>query len=362
MIYGLPYKGSKNTIAEMIVDALPTGSNFCDCCCGGGAILQAATLSGKFQSVTGYDINKAIVGLIEATMIDHGTIDYEKVQLVTKEQFYERRDRNETVEDWLSRYIASFGFNGMEYLWGENRLKYKYLMQNAISLPTVEERRNALRDFITLVTKERPNLSDDDFKNLCHIEQASNLARIHQVEDIMRNRKTKTKLQVFCGSMFDIPFEKYDVLYFDPPYAGTKGYQNKQFSSLMFKALLKVLVESGKTVFVSEYNSPDPMFTEIWSAKKRMTQDAYKNTTVTEKLFYGGTKEEYEKLSGVAALEHPDTGSDSAVHDNPDGGAEPTVCIGADTTEGSGESKADDNSDDNWNRWCNEQGYPFRLG
>ena len=61
MIYGLPYKGSKNIIAERIVAALPSGTNFVDCCCGGGAIVQAATLSGKFKTVTGYDINKSIV-------------------------------------------------------------------------------------------------------------------------------------------------------------------------------------------------------------------------------------------------------------------------------------------------------------
>ena len=38
MVYGLPYKGSKNIIANRIVDALPSGTNFVDCCCGGGAI------------------------------------------------------------------------------------------------------------------------------------------------------------------------------------------------------------------------------------------------------------------------------------------------------------------------------------
>ena len=70
MVYGLPYKGSKNIIAKRIVDALPSGTNFVDCCCGGGAIVQAATLSGKFNTVTGYDINKSIIGLLQATMVD----------------------------------------------------------------------------------------------------------------------------------------------------------------------------------------------------------------------------------------------------------------------------------------------------
>ena len=42
MNLGLPYKGSKNTIAFDIVNALPRGKKFLDACCGGGAILMAA--------------------------------------------------------------------------------------------------------------------------------------------------------------------------------------------------------------------------------------------------------------------------------------------------------------------------------
>lgn len=322
MNYGLPYKGSKNTIAERIIEQLPSGEHFVDCCCGGGAILQAAVLSGKYKTVTGYDINKAIVGLVEATMVVFGQIDYESVRLVTKEEFYARRDRNETLLDWLSRYIASFGFNGMEYMWGENRIKLKYLMQQAISAGSVEERRCALRDFMVSITKDRP--SDEDFKNLCHIEQATNLKRFREVEETMKARKTKTKLRVVCGSMYDIPFEKYDVIYFDPPYEGTKGYQNKQFSGIMFRALLSALQQAGKSVFVSEYNCPCDGYTEVWNASKRMTQDAYKNTNVTERLFYGGSEETYKNLPGVGT--QSDTGNDTAVHVDTDGGTDTPIC------------------------------------
>ena len=101
MVYGLPYKGSKNIIAKRIVDALPSGTNFVDCCCGGGAIVQAATLSGKFKTVTGYDISKSIIGLLQATMVDFGKIDYENFPVVSKEEFCAARDRNETINDFL---------------------------------------------------------------------------------------------------------------------------------------------------------------------------------------------------------------------------------------------------------------------
>jgi site-specific DNA-adenine methylase len=38
MRYGLPYKGSKNGIAEWIIDNLPSAEWFVDLFCGGGAV------------------------------------------------------------------------------------------------------------------------------------------------------------------------------------------------------------------------------------------------------------------------------------------------------------------------------------
>jgi hypothetical protein len=116
---------------------------------------------------------------------------------------------------------------------------------------------------------------------MTHIEQLTNLNRIHEVELAMKGYKSKTKLQVFCKSKFDIPFENFDVVYFDPPYQNTTGYQRGTFSQIMFKALLKVLIDSGKMVFVSEYNAPADGFVEVASFKKRTLPGA---TTFAEDL------------------------------------------------------------------------------
>ena len=96
--------------------------------------------------------------------------------------------------------------------------------------------------------------------------------------------------------MFDIPFENFDVVYFDPPYQNTTGYQRGTFSQIMFKALLKVLIDSGKMVFVSEYNAPADGFVEVASFKKQMTLKSDENRTATERLFFGGTLEQYKAL------------------------------------------------------------------
>ena len=48
MRYGLPYKGSKNAIAEWIVDALPEGECLVDLFCGGGAVTHCAMIQEKY--------------------------------------------------------------------------------------------------------------------------------------------------------------------------------------------------------------------------------------------------------------------------------------------------------------------------
>ena len=47
MKYGLPYKGSKNKLAERIVDLFPKADNFYDLFCGGGVktLLKLLTFS-----------------------------------------------------------------------------------------------------------------------------------------------------------------------------------------------------------------------------------------------------------------------------------------------------------------------------
>lgn len=327
--FGLPYKGSKNAIAERIVQCLPKGGRFLDACCGGGAISHAAYLTGGYASITGYDINKSIVTLLNAVMVEGGKIDYEKFPLITMEEFYEAKQRwdDGNLHDAVIRYVASFGFNGQDYLWGKDRLNYKYLMQQVVSLPTKFERREALRDFINTLNTVKIPYGTTEFKNLAHIEQVQNLQRIKMVEDEMECARDAigTSLEFKVSSMFDIHFEEYDVIYFDPPYQSAQHrYNHIDFSQIMFKALLTALREAGKAVFVSEYENPDPEhFIEIANFKKQSTQAATVNKVVIERLFFGGTADDYKKLTNRDISQPANLGQDDSedaiCDDSPDG-------------------------------------------
>lgn len=301
--YGLPYKGSKNTIAERVVRLFPSGGRFLDACCGGGAISHAAYLSGGYASVTGCDINKSMITLLRAVMLEGGKIDYEHFKLVKYEDYYEAKTRwdDGNLEDALIRYTSSFGYNGMDYLWGKGRLQIKYLMQEVVSKPTLFERREAMRCFINLLDELRIEYGSNEFKNMAHMEQLESLQRIKMVEDEMSLARDSiaTELDFRVSSMFDIDFESYDVIYFDPPYRSAKHLYNKiPFSSIMFNALLQALIKAGRKVFVSEYECPCEGFTEIANFRKQSTQSAQVNKFAIERVYFGGTKEEYEQLTG----------------------------------------------------------------
>lgn len=313
--YGLPYKGSKNTIAERIVQCLPSGGRFLDACCGGGAISHAAYLSGRYASVTGFDINRSIITLLNAVMVEGGKIDYENFPLITMEEFYEAKKRwdDGNLHDSLIRYVASFGFNGQDYLWGVDRLPYKYLMQKVISLPSKFERREALRDLINVLNVAKIPYGTVDFTNLSHIEQVQNLHRFKLVEDEIQLAKDSipTTLEFRVSSMFDINFEDFDVLYFDPPYrSAQRRYNHIDFSQIMFGSLLDALKKVGKHVFVSEYESPGEGFIEIANFRKSSTQSRQVNKSVIERLYFNGSADDYRKITGRDISQPADLGQD----------------------------------------------------
>ena len=292
---GLPYKGSKNTIANQIVAQFPRAHSFLDACCGGGAVLEAAYLSGKFERVEGIDIDEGIITLLNAVFRDFGKIDYEHKQLVTAERYKEAVQNRATLEDAVDRFIASFGFNGYDYQWGEKRRHLKYLVHQAMTLPTLDERRTAFHSFIRDLIKSgtvegnRWSIDFSEIKNLGHTEQVTNLCRLQKVEQVMStaSQSLQTELVISKKSMFEMDYGPYDVIYFDPPYADTKGYDKAKFDFDRFHSLIDGLVDSGKTVYVSEYKAPTDRFTEVLAVEKQMSQCDKFTKVVTERLFTG---------------------------------------------------------------------------
>ena len=108
--YGLPYKGSKNRIAEWVVDSLPAADTLVDLFAGGCAVSHCAMLSGKFNRVIANDISDAPEVFADAV---NGNIDLSGFPL-TRDEFKESTDT-------LSRLVYSYGNDQRSYIYGAER-------------------------------------------------------------------------------------------------------------------------------------------------------------------------------------------------------------------------------------------------
>lgn len=124
MRYGIPYKGSKNSIAKEIVNFLPDADIFYDLMCGGCAISHAAVESRKYKKVVINDIDPMPSQLFLDAM--KGKYKDER-RWISREDFYRLKDIDPYV-----KYCWSFGNNGRDYLYGQDVEEFKHGLHLAI--------------------------------------------------------------------------------------------------------------------------------------------------------------------------------------------------------------------------------------
>lgn len=111
MKYGLPYKGSKNKLAERIVHLLPKRTHLVDLFCGGCAVSHAALLMGKYEHIHINDIN----WMCPTLFIDALNGKYnDENRWISREDFFRLKDTDPYVA-----VVWSFGNNLRDYLYSK---------------------------------------------------------------------------------------------------------------------------------------------------------------------------------------------------------------------------------------------------
>ena len=111
MKYGLPYKGSKNKLAERIVRLLPKRTHLIDLFCGGCAVSHAALLMGKYEHIHINDIN----WMCPTLFIDALNGKYnDENRWISREDFFRLKDTDPYVA-----VVWSFGNNLRDYLYSK---------------------------------------------------------------------------------------------------------------------------------------------------------------------------------------------------------------------------------------------------
>ena len=124
--YGIGYQGSKNRIAEEIIEHLPSGLRFVDLMAGGCAMTHCAALSGKYDKVLCND--KFPMGSRLFRMGLNGELNDPKyLEWVSREEFHAKK-----TTDPFVKFVWSFGCGGDNYFTGTENENWIYATHYAI--------------------------------------------------------------------------------------------------------------------------------------------------------------------------------------------------------------------------------------
>jgi hypothetical protein len=124
MKYGLPYKGSKNKLAERIIELFPRRSTLVDLFCGGCAITHAAMVHNRFQHYIINDLNPMCPSFFMDVLA--GKYNNER-RWISREDFFRLKDTDPYVA-----FVWSFGNNLRDYLYSREIEPLKRAMHYAI--------------------------------------------------------------------------------------------------------------------------------------------------------------------------------------------------------------------------------------
>ena len=117
MNFGMPYKGSKNRIAENLIKQLPPARHFYDLFGGGGAMTHCALLSGKYQYIHYNELDSLVFKGFQ--MFVNGGFKNEN-RWISREDFNSLKDSDPYVA-----LCFSFGNDLRTYLYSKENEKFK---------------------------------------------------------------------------------------------------------------------------------------------------------------------------------------------------------------------------------------------
>ena len=325
--YGVPYKGSKNMIAEWVVNHVPQCGTFFDVFAGGCAVTDCILRKGRAGRVIANDLDPMPVKCFE--MAVRGEFAYED-RWISREAFFALKDTDPYV-----RFCFSFGNNAKSYMYSTAIEPYKRAVHDVLfhdywddfdrlcpevcdacraALNGVNDRKSRRIAFQQALTNRIKELSGDNW--YAPIVQGNPLYRTVKtkrpkrgsvpcdnmyLKDIiaLQNLESLERLQSLQSlqslePVLETSYLDYRVLterilatdnsfvYCDPPYSGTQGYGEFDCDAFLDWAL-----EIGKKrpVLISEYAIDHDGFVEVDSKLKLSSYNSNGSKTVGEKLY-----------------------------------------------------------------------------
>ena len=296
MRYGLPYKGSKNSIAKWIISQLPPAETFVDLFFGGGAVTHAALLSGKYKRFIINDIDERLPKLFLECAYGKHTVDNHP-EWISREDFHRLKDSDAYVA-----LVWSFGNNGKDYIYGEDIEQFKHDYHEAVYFgdlsglgrygykltPSTEKTvYGRYLDYQRQIKQQMPNIQLEVATRQIEIERLQSLQSLQSLQRLQRLQS----LQSYGTSYENVPIPPNSLIYCDIPYADTNCGKYDGFKhDLFYEWALQ-----QDNIFISEYSMPSN-FIEIANTEKVVLSAANGNSnTATERLYTN--RRTYDRMS-----------------------------------------------------------------
>lgn len=308
--YGIPYMGSKDSIAKELIKIFPNADNFYDLFGGGFSITHAILRhrSRDYKEFHFNEIRPGVCDLIKDAIAGKYNYDVFKPKFITKEEFHQKKE-----SDIYIKIVWSFGNNGKTYLFGDGIIKYKQSLHNAIVFNkfddlaaktlgmdrfkdgySINARRLLLRNRIEFFRRTKiPDfllcyLSPEQLQQLQQLERLEQLQQLQQLEQL----EQLERLHFYNQSYEQVPIKDNSIIYCDIPYQNTTEYdENKTFDHSQF---LNWAADNKAPIFISEYYISDKRFTEVFNIKKRSILSPDGRELKTERV--------YTNSAGLAAI------------------------------------------------------------
>ena len=294
MNYGIPYKGSKNKIAESIIAQLPPAKHFYDLFGGGGAMTHCALLSGKYEFVHYNELNPLVFKAFKMAL--NGEFKGEN-RWISREDFERLKDTDPYVACCFSfgNSFRTYAYNSetekfkkavhYSIFFNDNSLLNKYidLKDFKYSSSNIKERRLELQRYMktNLIESLERYMKTNLIESLERLERLQSLERLERLQSLESINNCRVLLSNL--SYEQVPIESDSVIYCDPPYTNTDTYCIS-FQHDKFYEWLRECREKNQQVFISEYQMPSDFF-EVYYKEKTSAFNDQKATKKLEKLF-----------------------------------------------------------------------------
>lgn len=288
--YGLPYMGSKNKIAEEIVNLLPKADNLYDLFCGGCAITHCAMLKNKYKTYYINDIQpKQAQFFIDCIKGKYKN----ETRWVSREQFFKEKDTDPFIATcW------SFGNKGDTYLYSKENEVFKKALHYAICFNDY-----SLLKELNIDTPDFSYIDDIQVRRLTFTKwlksNISNKIRIQHLESLSRLQHIKRldRMNSICNnysgiliasekSYNDIYILPNSVIYCDIPYENTANYISTKNNKFDYNKFYEWAVNQTELVVISSYEIKDNRFICVYEIEKLCTLSKESNSTFKIERLY----------------------------------------------------------------------------